>query len=87
MKMVSEQTMEFLRVAYAQIIDDWFDDPDERFIDWTPADFAEWYERMITVAKDCGYDFWDVARAVATDYEIDRVQQMLRTAGVDFPTK
>jgi hypothetical protein len=42
---------------------------------------------MLTVGQECGKDFWQTAWAVATDYEIDRVQEMLKTAGMDFPTK
>jgi len=87
MKMVSEKTMEFLRDQYERVIDDWFDDPDGQFTEWTPAEFAAWYQMMLTVGQECGKDFWQTAWAVATDYEIDRVQEMLKTAGMDFPTK
>ena len=85
MILVSEKTVEFLRDAYERTIDDWFDDPDEGFTGWTPEEFLEWYKAMLAVGEDIEMNFWETAWKVSTDFEIDRVQRMLRIAGVDFP--
>jgi hypothetical protein len=81
MHTISPFTFEFLVDSYTRRIDDWLDDPDESFTGWSKEEFLAWYDGMLQVGKECGNDFWEVAKREGTDYEIDRAKTMLKVAG------
>ena len=82
---ISEQTLAYIRGQYEQNLDNWFDDPDEQFTGWSHSEFLDWYSQMVAIGDEIGTPFWRVAFQQATDYEIDRVKEMLRESGVEFP--
>lgn len=77
---ISEEALEFLREQYRDSLANWLDDPDEQFTAWTHAEFLEWYEKMIRIGKEVGFEFWTVAAEEATEYEINRAKKMLNEA-------
>lgn len=81
MKMVSERTCKFFRDEYENVVQGWFDDPDEQFTGWDHADLLDWWETLRIVALDLELDFWKVIEEQATSYEINRVKKMLKEAG------
>jgi hypothetical protein len=75
MKVICDETYQFLRDSYERVIQDLLDDPTGAGL--TTAQLNEWYETLVVVGKNCELDFWEVAKQEGTDYEITRFKRLL----------
>jgi len=72
---MKQKTYEFLRDAYTKVVQELLDDPTGSGL--TQLELQEWYSTLVEVGEECNLDFWTVAEAEGTDYELKRFRAML----------
>jgi hypothetical protein len=81
---ISDKTFGFLRDSYERSVQEFLDDPDGCTCN-DPSLLMEHYANMVEVGENVGVSFWEMAAGEGTQYEIDRLQEMLLEAGYDGP--
>lgn len=82
-RQISDESLMFLADQYVGYIKDFLDDPDGICFDGTNTDqlsqdITKEANRLISIGKDIGFDFWDVCNAEGTTFEINRLKEHMR---------
>jgi hypothetical protein len=77
---ININTFYFLQQAYIERVQQFLDDPDGCSCNDLNL-LKEEYELLLDVGSNCGKPFWEIAKQESTEFEINRLKQMLNIEG------